>query len=231
MHSQLQDYVQRIIRSSTLSKYEQEDLQKELIAHMRDAERDALLNNPGVSHDLLAQDIIEEFGDPQELAKQFHMVHRRFERLPFIGPFLYYLPFIGAIRVCIVACISILATITAFMVPALISGSYLYNVEENGWYLPIAFFIPAILGGLWISIQARKWSLYAESLIAGYLILMFIPVMYTVLRLLQGYSIDTQLWKFFLIVLGIHSGSMLIARCIHRTIVFIHKRYEKRKTS
>jgi len=97
LNTSLQNLIKKTTDSSLLSPEEKHEIERELQSHFWEKQRDLqLLGNNEEETDAM---ISQSFGNPEAVGKEFFLVHRRLERIPWIGPLFYYRPLKIAVKI------------------------------------------------------------------------------------------------------------------------------------
>lgn len=228
MHDTLRRVVDATVSASQLNNEEKEEVRKELMAHMQDYEDE--LQFQGMTEEDSTQKITESFGSPKKIGEQLHMVHRRFDRIPFIGPLFYYTTAVRSIQLFL----SHILMVCVFLAITTIIHYWInerFIVAEVGdrilTYSVILFVIGySVAQGVWVQKKFKQWMDAFEVVILSHMPFILGYAVYGFNRLFFQNS-DLIGWQFFGIVLLIHIGLMLIGMCIHSVYQIFLKRLRK----
>lgn len=242
MHSAFQKIIQQTLDASHLSDEEKAELERELRAHILDHARELELN--GYSEKEIIETITRAFGDTEEIGQQLFLVHRRFERIPWIGPLLYYRPFTLGVQLFVIHCIVLFVWFSKlfFVLIAVVEqrfNHYYSTVDGVTGMLQsfdvappfiIAFItIIPLFEGIWAAIRVQSRSILFESFAVSYIPIFFFLFSYLLNQVLEhdDIFIDRQeVVTQISIVIGVHVVLFYIGAEVYW---FIKRRIERKK--
>lgn len=236
MDTKLQQLIASTVQASGLYDEEAAELERELKTHIQDAKRDLLFS--GVQQEDIPARIIEEFGNPDAIGKQLFTVHRNLERIPWIGPFFYYVPLRGSARLFMGHILSIASVFFAGPFTQRLSiGNPIGEFQYNQFILLICVLFPLsyLWGMYWSVIHLRTWSRIIEAVILSYIPPLLGLGLYwlsTWLHSVPWFSSEIESmdssspwWAPF----GLCIAAQLFAIGVDLIVVYVIKYYRKRK--
>lgn len=214
MPKELAQLISKILQSSQLTEEEQEELQKELLSHFLDKITELELQ--GKSESQIIQLITQEFGDPQVLGEQLFLVHKRFEKIPWIGPLLYYVPARMGVRLLLTHLLLYLLGLAMVM----LFLPHLFDVYPVDVAMLLerlllgVFVLLTVLQGLLISQKVHTFGSFIETVFTSYLPLVCVAFF---LLLVTGLAEDSDFSSLLRMLgwpLGIQLGGMLLSWAI-----------------
>lgn len=223
MPKELLGLITKILETSDCTPEEKAELQKELSSHFLDAMRELELQ--GKSESEMIKIIKQEFGDPELLGQQFFMVHKRFEKIPWIGPLLYYVPAKMGIRLLLTHLVLYSASVfTLFLVTGYDDvGLNLFPFLQKIVFT--CFILLSIAQGVLISRHIGKWRPFLESVITSFI--PFIAILIVILMLTGLADLDSDFsyltrflsWPIGMQLIGITAGWAVAT--------FLHTKFKK----
>ena len=186
MHKILLQLVEKTVDAAHLSEEESVDLREELISHIEAHSFELQL--AGFSEEKIIEEIIHIFGPSDEIAKQLYIAYRRFEHLPVIGQFLYYMPLTLAGKMFLLNVIQFTAFILVAIIFFGLSSMYeitgILSKAEMIILTALFGFGPAIFflyTGWWLSKKRLSLLQNFEALIFA-LLPIVLPLLYKLIR-------------------------------------------------
>lgn len=218
MPKELLQLISRILDQSGCSAEEKEELKKELSSHILEAIKELELQ--GKSESAIIQSIKQEFGDPDELGQQFFLVHKRFEKIPWIGPLLYYVPARMGIRLLLTHLILYMSSLAflMFVLPLLLDSQSESTAQLIEKIFFGTFILLSLAQGVMVSKKIIRLSSFGETVITS-----FIPVACLIfLFLLFTGSIEgrdfASLFRLLAWPLGSQLAAILVGWAVSATI-------------
>lgn len=159
MHKDLVQLAEATASASHLSRAEKEELTKELLSHFFEQEYE--MNLQGNREEQNVKKIKASFGNPDEIGKQLHMVHQRYEKIPLIGPLFYYRPVVTAFKLFFAQLFGwlLLTVIIWLMKDGFASAPPLLTT-----LIKTIPYLSGIGAGIWLSKQKLSWAEMLDAL-------------------------------------------------------------------
>lgn len=228
MHKLLHDIVQKTVDASRLTDVEKGELQKELTVHIADHARELELQ--GCSEEKVITEIQRAFGDAQHVGEQLFLVHRRFEKIPWVGPLFYYQPVRLAVQVLIG---DILVLVTGIGVLMSFSITGIVEIFGDDAAEPILFSSIALLPimqGVWLGHRAVSVKNFF-AVIALSLVPFFLISYIELLRMFLQWNVPTYTNMDWVIptLVFFHTLFLLVGGAAHVLYVKIHHKIHHAK--
>lgn len=200
----LQKLVEDTVVASKLDVTEADDLRRELTAHCDDQLEDLITQ--GIAESKAIPYIIKQFGETATIGEALYMVHQRYERIPLIGPILYYAPFCQAVNMFFQHCI-LLSVVFWLMIKPI-------SIAHTRMIVITVFCCIALVQGVWLYVRCTD---RVETLLLSYIPFFIFIITFQTNELAKDYFLQLPPSEFnfirglvLLIVIVIHCTSVTI---------------------